>query len=234
MAAAAGHWSFGRSSGVRHAHPPRDRRPASPAARDRGLTARGSGATSLSRFGANRLTPLPREPLWKKFLDKFDEPIIKILLAAPCSRWSSTCSSRSCSAWPGSRLVVARGRSSSRSLLKLSALAAGARCSAVAVVLVGAEPAHPAPVVRGAGRHGRRHPGHRAWRSSASTRATASSRRSTPRRSRSGSRSCATARSTPSRWKRWWSATWSSWRWATRSRPTAGSSGRPSCSSTSR
>ncbi len=37
---------------------------------------------SLRRFGANRLTPLPREPLWKKFLDKFDEPIIKVLLAA--------------------------------------------------------------------------------------------------------------------------------------------------------
>jgi Ca2+-transporting ATPase len=37
---------------------------------------------SRQRFGANRLTPLPREPLWKKFLDKFDEPIIKILLAA--------------------------------------------------------------------------------------------------------------------------------------------------------
>jgi Ca2+-transporting ATPase len=33
-------------------------------------------------FGVNRLTPLPREPLWKKFLEKFDEPIIKILLAA--------------------------------------------------------------------------------------------------------------------------------------------------------
>src|SRR5262249_19981551 len=33
-------------------------------------------------FGPNRLTPLPREPLWKKFLEKFDEPIIKILLAA--------------------------------------------------------------------------------------------------------------------------------------------------------
>lgn len=33
-------------------------------------------------FGANHLTPLPREPLWKKFLEKFDEPIIKILLAA--------------------------------------------------------------------------------------------------------------------------------------------------------
>ncbi len=39
-------------------------------------------AESRSRFGANRLTPLPREPVWKKFLDKFDEPIIKILLAA--------------------------------------------------------------------------------------------------------------------------------------------------------
>ena len=39
-------------------------------------------ADSRQRFGANRLTPLPREPLWKKFLEKFDEPIIKILLAA--------------------------------------------------------------------------------------------------------------------------------------------------------
>ena len=37
---------------------------------------------SRDRFGANRLTPLPREAVWKKFLDKFDEPIIKILLAA--------------------------------------------------------------------------------------------------------------------------------------------------------
>src|SRR5438067_8451260 len=39
-------------------------------------------ADSRAKFGANRLTPLPREPLWKKFLEKFDEPIIKILLAA--------------------------------------------------------------------------------------------------------------------------------------------------------
>jgi Ca2+-transporting ATPase len=39
-------------------------------------------AQSRQRFGRNVLTPLPREPLWKKFLDKFDEPIIKILLAA--------------------------------------------------------------------------------------------------------------------------------------------------------
>src|SRR5437879_12334531 len=37
---------------------------------------------SRMQFGGNRLTPLPHEPLWKKFLDKFDEPIIKILLAA--------------------------------------------------------------------------------------------------------------------------------------------------------
>jgi P-type Ca2+ transporter type 2C len=39
-------------------------------------------ADSVQRFGVNRLTALPREPVWRKFLDKFDEPIIKILLAA--------------------------------------------------------------------------------------------------------------------------------------------------------
>lgn len=37
---------------------------------------------SRERFGRNALTPLPREPLWKKFLAKFEDPIIKILLAA--------------------------------------------------------------------------------------------------------------------------------------------------------
>jgi Ca2+-transporting ATPase len=37
---------------------------------------------SRRRFGSNRLTPLPRIPWWRKFLDKLDEPIIKILLAA--------------------------------------------------------------------------------------------------------------------------------------------------------
>src|SRR5947209_5155512 len=52
-----------------------------PAARDAGLTD-AQAADSRGRFGANRLTPLPREPVWKKFLEKFDEPIIKILLAA--------------------------------------------------------------------------------------------------------------------------------------------------------
>jgi Ca2+-transporting ATPase len=39
-------------------------------------------ADSRARFGVNRLTPLPRDPAWKKFLEKFDEPIIKILLGA--------------------------------------------------------------------------------------------------------------------------------------------------------
>src|SRR6516165_1961957 len=37
---------------------------------------------SAQHFGLNTLTPLPREPIWRKFLAKFDEPIIKILLAA--------------------------------------------------------------------------------------------------------------------------------------------------------
>src|SRR3712207_8742312 len=52
-----------------------------PPSAENGLTADGV-SQSRQRFGANRLTPLPREPLWKKFLEKFDEPIIKILLAA--------------------------------------------------------------------------------------------------------------------------------------------------------
>src|SRR5919197_5924907 len=52
-----------------------------PGATDKGLTS-GQVAESTRRFGSNRLTPLPREPLWQKFLEKFDEPIIKILLAA--------------------------------------------------------------------------------------------------------------------------------------------------------
>lgn len=37
---------------------------------------------SQQKFGKNLLTPLPKEPIWLKFLEKFDEPIIKILLAA--------------------------------------------------------------------------------------------------------------------------------------------------------
>lgn len=38
--------------------------------------------TSRRQHGGNALTPLPREPIWKKFVEKFDEAIIKILLAA--------------------------------------------------------------------------------------------------------------------------------------------------------
>jgi len=52
-----------------------------PSAAEHGLTS-AEAATSVERYGANRLTPLPREPLWRKFLAKFDEAIIKILLAA--------------------------------------------------------------------------------------------------------------------------------------------------------
>src|SRR5882672_1460287 len=52
-----------------------------PNVREAGLT-EAEIADSRAKFGANRLTPLPREPVWKKFLEKFDEPIIKILLAA--------------------------------------------------------------------------------------------------------------------------------------------------------
>jgi Ca2+-transporting ATPase len=52
-----------------------------PKSREIGLTD-DEVASSRARFGANRLTPLPRQPIWKKFLEKFDEPIIKILLAA--------------------------------------------------------------------------------------------------------------------------------------------------------
>jgi Ca2+-transporting ATPase len=37
---------------------------------------------SRRHFGSNRLTPLPRQPAWKKFLARFNDRIIKILLAA--------------------------------------------------------------------------------------------------------------------------------------------------------
>ncbi|HZV05442.1 MAG TPA: cation-translocating P-type ATPase [Gemmataceae bacterium] len=52
-----------------------------PGAAENGLSS-AAAAQSVHQFGANKLTPLPREPLWKKFLEKFDEPIIKILLGA--------------------------------------------------------------------------------------------------------------------------------------------------------
>ena len=52
-----------------------------PSSRESGLTD-AQVADSRAKFGANRLTPLPRQPVWKKFLEKFDDSIIKILLAA--------------------------------------------------------------------------------------------------------------------------------------------------------
>lgn len=52
-----------------------------PRAREAGLTDN-EVSDSRAKFGANRLTPLPKVSAWKKFLEKFDEPIIKILLAA--------------------------------------------------------------------------------------------------------------------------------------------------------
>jgi Ca2+-transporting ATPase len=52
-----------------------------PVSPENGLTLE-AAARARDKYGYNRLTPLPREPIWKKFLEKFDEPIIKILLGA--------------------------------------------------------------------------------------------------------------------------------------------------------
>ena len=37
---------------------------------------------SRRKYGTNILTPPAKTPLWKLFLEKFDDPIIKILLLA--------------------------------------------------------------------------------------------------------------------------------------------------------
>ena len=37
---------------------------------------------SRAKYGANVLTPPEREPLWQQFLEKFEDPIIRILLVA--------------------------------------------------------------------------------------------------------------------------------------------------------
>ena len=39
-------------------------------------------ASSRLQHGANILTPVEREPWWKKLLDKFRDPLIIILLVA--------------------------------------------------------------------------------------------------------------------------------------------------------
>ena len=47
-----------------------------------------SGLTTLQvaefrkKYGANAMTPPVREPLWKQYPEKFDDPIIRILLLA--------------------------------------------------------------------------------------------------------------------------------------------------------
>jgi Ca2+-transporting ATPase len=48
---------------------------------DKGLTP-AAAALSARRFGINSLTALPRPSIWSRFLEKFNEPIIKILLVA--------------------------------------------------------------------------------------------------------------------------------------------------------
>lgn len=39
-------------------------------------------AQSRERYGSNSLTPAPRTPLWRLFLEKFSDPVIRILLIA--------------------------------------------------------------------------------------------------------------------------------------------------------
>jgi Ca2+-transporting ATPase len=46
-----------------------------------GLTT-GQAGEFRRQYGANAMTPPVREPLWKQYLEKFDDPIIKILLLA--------------------------------------------------------------------------------------------------------------------------------------------------------
>ena len=48
---------------------------------DNGLTAE-QVIASRQEHGDNVLTPPAHEPLWKQFLEKFDDPLIKILLVA--------------------------------------------------------------------------------------------------------------------------------------------------------
>ena len=72
-----------------------------------------------------------REPLWKKFLDKFDEPIIKILLAAALlSMFVDLFKAQRHARRPAALGVVARAGRRGRCVAARSAVAAGARCSA--------------------------------------------------------------------------------------------------------
>ncbi len=52
-----------------------------PHAHGGGLTTQ-QAAESQQKFGKNTLTPLPKESAWSKFIAKFEDPIIRILLSA--------------------------------------------------------------------------------------------------------------------------------------------------------
>ncbi len=210
----------------------RDIRDATPTNADAGLDP-AAVLESRQRFGANRLTPLPREPLWKKFLDKFDEPIIKVLLAAALlSMFVDLFSGNPVAAVVSlaivglvvAGLLIVRRSAWLPSLMFVSALA-------IFLLALAVPPHHPSveglavmvAVILATG-----------VASSASTRATASSRCSTPTRIAARQSDCAAASSTRCRSKRSWLAIWCRWRWATKSPPTAGWSRRPTCTSISR
>ena len=49
--------------------------------RFKGLTA-AEVVASRQKYGSNILTPPPRDPWWKLWLEKFDDPVIRILIIA--------------------------------------------------------------------------------------------------------------------------------------------------------
>ena len=53
----------------------------------KGLTAK-QVEESRKQYGANVLTQIPPDPLWKKILEGFKDPMIMILLVALAIRWS--------------------------------------------------------------------------------------------------------------------------------------------------
>lgn len=59
-----------------------------------GLTAR-EVEESRKKHGANTLTQIPPDPLWKKILEGFKDPMIMILLVALYRWYCSSCTRRS-------------------------------------------------------------------------------------------------------------------------------------------
>ena len=194
-----------------------------PTAPETGLSR--ASISDRQQFGENRLTPLPHEPLWKKFIEKFDEPIIKILLAAALL-------SMVVDLFKGKAYLVG---GLSVGLLVVGLI--GAYATKLAASWVPSFLFGLALLTFFLGLFG----GHVLVEGlavmvavilatgvafSANTRATANSRCSTPRKTPSRSRCFGMARSTRFPSNPWWSATPSCWRWAMRFPPTAGSAGR--------